>query len=88
MIRFLAICKMELDIFKERRLISFDGEMVMRLTLYQVCCELALREKSVGSNSLAFNLYGIQQWRSRLDFVSALGVFIAFGWQGTYFFWA
>lgn len=87
MIRLLPIMEMKLDIFKECGLISFDGEMIMRLSPYQVCCELALCEESVGSDSLTFDIYSIKQWCGCFDFVGALGIFIAFGWQGTYFFW-
>jgi hypothetical protein len=78
--------EVQLDIFKERGLISLDGEMIMRSSIYQILRKFSLCQKSVGSDDFAFDINGVKQWRGCFDFVGAFCFFITFGGQGTYFF--
>jgi hypothetical protein len=69
-------------------LVSFDGEMIMGMTLLdQVVGYLTLGQQSIGRNILTFNIDGIKQWDSHLDLVGAFEFFIVFYGQGTDFFW-
>src|SRR5207253_2124862 len=61
--RFPAILEIEFQIFQNSRLIAFDGEMVMRLALGdQIVGQLALRQQGIGTDLLARNLDGLEQW--------------------------
>jgi len=75
----LTTAEVKLYIFKECWLIPFDCEMIMRLTCHQIFCKLALCQKSIGSDSLVFDIDGIKQWRGSFYFVCAFGFFITFG---------
>ena len=69
-------------------LVSFDGEMIMGMTLLdQVLSELALSQQSIGRHILALQIDGIKQWDSHLDLVGAFECFTVFYGQGTDFFW-
>lgn len=58
-IRFPGIFKEQCDVFKESGLVSFDGEVIMRLTVIdQVGGKLALGQKGIGGNVLALNIDG------------------------------
>ena len=88
-IRLLAILEPEGDIFQKAFLVSFDGEMIMGMTLCdQVLGDLSLSQQSIGSHILALNVNGVKQGDGHLDFVSAFGIFVVFYRQGTHFFWA
>src|SRR2546430_15312212 len=64
--RFPAILEIEFQIFQNSRLIAFDGEMVMRLALGdQIVGQLALRQQGIGTDLLARNLDGLEQWEDR-----------------------
>src|SRR2546430_7987062 len=83
--RFPAILEIEFQIFQNSRLIAFDGEMVMRLALGdQIVGQLALRQQGIGTDLLARNLDGLEQWDGGLDLVGAFGffLFLARYWQG------
>jgi hypothetical protein len=70
-------------------LISFDGEMIMGMTLLdQVVGDLALGQQSIGRDILALNIDGIEYGDGHLDLVGAFDFFIVFYRQGTDFFWA
>src|SRR5947199_9193244 len=87
--RFPAILEIEFQIFQNSRLIAFDGEMVMRLALGdQIVGQLALRRQGIGTDLLARNLDGLEQWDGGLDLVGAFGffLFLARYWQGAHFF--
>ena len=88
-VRFLAILKPEGDIFQKAFLISFDGEMIVGMTLSdKVVRDLALGQQSIGSHILALNINGIEQGDGHLDLVRAFGIFEVFYRQGAHFFWA
>src|SRR5437899_9838549 len=75
--RFPAILEIEFQIFQNSRLIAFDGEMVMRLALGdQIVGQLALRQQGIGTDLLARNLDGLEQWDGGLDLVGAFGFFL------------
>jgi hypothetical protein len=88
-IRFLSVLEIQGDVFEESGLVSFDGKMIMSLALPdQVIGYLALGQQSIGSNILALNIDGIQQWDGHLNLVGTFDFFIVFYRQGTDFFWA
>src|SRR2546429_1223113 len=65
------VCSSDL-IFQNSRLIAFDGEMVMRLALGdQIVGQLALRQQGIGTDLLALNGDGFEQWDGGLDLVGA-----------------
>jgi len=88
-VRFFAIFKSECDIFQKAFLVSFDGEMIVGMTLSdQVLRDLALGQQCIGSHILALNINGIKQGNSHFDLVRAFGIFMVLYRQGTHFFWA
>jgi hypothetical protein len=69
-------------------LVSFDGEMIMGMTLLdQVLGDFALGQQSIGRHILALNIDGIKKRDSHLDLVGAFDFFMVFYGQGTDFFW-
>ena len=87
-VRFFAIFKPECDIFQKAFLVSFDGEMIMGMTLrHQVLGNFALGQQSIGGHILAFNIDGIEHGDGHLDFVGAFDFFIVFYRKGPNFFW-
>jgi hypothetical protein len=61
-IRFLSVWEVELDVCKERWLVSFDGEVMVGVTfLNQVMGEVALSQEGVGCNSFALHIDGIKE---------------------------
>ena len=88
-VRFFAIFKPECDIFQKVFLVSFDGKMIVGMTLSdQVLRDLALGQQCIGSHILALNINGIKQGDSHFDLVRAFGIFMVLYRQGTHFFWA
>ena len=86
-IRILPVFKIQRDVLKKSRLVVFDGEVVMSVSLVnQVGGDLALGQQCIGGNIFALNIDGIKQRYGGLDFVGTLDVFVVYG-QGTYFFW-
>jgi len=88
-VRFLAILKIKSDIITELRLISFDREMIMRLSLLnQIAGKLALCQQGIGGNLLALDINILKQRNYHLNLVGLFDFFIAFSRHGAYFFWA
>ena len=81
--------KKQLNISEESWLVVFGGEVVMRFSLLdQIGSQLALRIHGVGSNSLVFQVYGIQKRNCHSDFVGLFDLLcVAFYWQAADFFW-
>ena len=71
----------------QRGLIAFGCEVVMRPTLHQVVCQLALCEQGIGGDEFAFNLDGIEQGREHADFVGLFLLATARYGQRANFFW-
>ena len=56
-VRRFAFFKKALQIFKQRSLIAFDGEVVMSLLVFnKIASELALGQQSIGGNDLAVDV--------------------------------
>lgn len=88
-IRIFCILEMECDIFKEAGLVVFDGEVIMGVTiLNQIVCDLALGQEGICGNVFAFDIDGVKEWDSGLDFVGAFEFIAAFYGQRADFFWA
>ena len=87
--RLFAIFEPESDVFEEGALVSFDGEMIMGMTIRdEVIRDLTLGQKSIGRHILALDINGVKQGDGHLDFVRAFDVFGVFYRQGAHFFWA
>ena len=87
-IGLLPVLEVQLDVFKESGLVSFDGEVIMRLTfLNQVVGYVALGQQSISGNILVLNIDGIKDRDGHLDLIGTFDFFIAFYWQGADFFW-
>ena len=87
-VRFVSILEEEGDILEQCRLVAFDGEVVVRLSvLNQVAGELALSQERIGADILTLDGDGIQQRSSGLDLVGPLGLITALDLQGADFFW-
>ena len=85
---FLAILKPEGDIFPKAFLISFDGEMIVGMTISDyVLRDLALGQQSIGSHILALNINGVKQGDGHLDLVGAFDFFTIVYGQSPHFFW-
>ncbi len=88
-LRFVSVLEEAGEILKQRRLVAFDGEVVVRLpVLDQVAGELALSQERIGADILALDDDGIEQRDSHLDLIGLLGFFggALYG-QGADFFW-
>lgn len=87
-VRLSSVAKVELDIGKKCRLVSFDREMIVGFTFQdQVVSQRSLGEKGICCDDLAFDLNGIEEGDGRLDFIGSLELFIPFFGQSAYFFW-
>lgn len=87
-VRLLPIPEVQLKILQNSALVSFDGEMVVGLSLRdQILGQLALRQQGIGAHILAPDIDSVQQRDGHLDFVRAFDFFAIFYWQGTNFFW-
>jgi len=85
--RILPVFKVQGDVLKKTGLVSFDGEVVMSVSLVnQIGGDLTLGQEGIGGNFFSLNLDGIKEGDGGFDFVSALDVFVFYG-QGTHFFW-
>lgn len=65
----LPVFEVELDILKKRRLVAFDGEVVVALASYDVGGDFPLCEKGIGCYVLALDVDGIKERSSHLDLV-------------------
>ena len=74
-------------VFLELGLITFDREMVMRLTFDQIDRQLALRQQGIGADRLTGNRDGIEYRREHPDFIGPFGDFLAFYGECADFFW-
>ena len=73
---------------KKARLVVFDGEVVMGVTLAdQVVGDVALGQQGIGGNIFALDIDGIQQRDGGFDFVGALELIASRYGQGADFFW-
>ena len=86
-IRCLPIMEQKRDVRLERRLIAFDREVVMRLTLHQIGRQFALRQQGIGGDVLAGDVDSIQQRNEHPDFIGLLGFFPTRYGQSADFFW-
>lgn len=76
---FLSVSEEELDVCKERGLVSFDGEVIVGAALLdEVVGEFALGQESIGCNGFALDIDGIEKWSGHLDFVSPFDLIITF----------
>ncbi len=87
-IGLFALLKIKGEIFEQRGLIAFDGEVVMGLSIFdQIVGELALGQQRIGAYGFAFNVDSLKQWNRHLDLVGLLDfVTIAYR-QSADFFW-
>jgi hypothetical protein len=73
---------------KDPGLVSFDGEVIMRLTfLNQVGSYVALGQQGISGNILVLNIDGIKQRDGDFDLIGTFEFFIPFYRQGADFFW-
>lgn len=87
-IRFLAVVEIELDILQESRLIAFDNEVVMGVTLQAyIVGKFSLGKECVSGNVFVPDIDGIEERDGHPDFIGSLELFIAFYGQGADFFW-
>lgn len=88
-LRLATIPEVEFQIFKNSRLVAFDGEIVMRLALpHHVFGQLTLRQHGIRTDVFALHLDGIEQRDGHLDLVRAfefVPLVIRYG-QGANFF--
>ena len=85
---FLTILEEEGDILKESFLVSFDGEMIMGLTLSdEVVGKEAVNEEGIGGYIFVFEIERFEQRDSDFDFVGLFEFFVIWGRDGAYFFW-
>lgn len=84
---FFPVEEKQCDVFKERGLVCFNGEVIVGLALQdQVIGEAAPGEKSVGSDNLALDVERIKKGNSCFDLVCALGLLIFPSRKEAYFF--
>ena len=88
-IRGLPVLDVKRDVVADRRLVGFDGEVVMGCSLgHKVIGQLALDERGISGEVLAFDGDGLQQQDGHADFVRLLEHFdVARYGQGADFFW-
>jgi hypothetical protein len=87
-IGLFAVLEPQCDVFENTALVSFDGEMIMGMTLRdQVLGNLALGQQSIGGHILALKMEGVKHGDGHLDFVGTFDFFFVFYGQGTDFFW-
>jgi len=87
-IGLLTVLKVQLNVLKESELVSFDGEVIMGLTiLYQIAGYLALGQQGISRDVLSLNVDSIKQRDGNLDFIGTFDFFSVFYRQGTDFFW-
>ena len=79
---------MDSNILEEVGLVAFDGEVVVRLPVFdQIGGEFALGQQCIGGDILALDIDGIEQRNGYLDLVGAFDLVIAVYRQGGDFFW-
>ena len=76
------------DIAFQRRLVTLDREMIVRLLLDHIGGDCALGQQGIAGDVLAGDVADCQQRNRHADFVGALVLIAACYRQGTYFFWA
>ena len=87
-IRLLAVLEPQGDVFENAALVSFNGEMIMGMTLgNQILSNLALGQEGIGRNVLALQIEGFEQGDGHFDLVGAFEFFIVFYGQSPHFFW-
>jgi len=78
-IGIFRVFKIDRDIFKKSGLVVLDGEVVMSVpVLNQIFGEFALCQEGICGDIFAFDIDGIKQWDSDLDFVGAFEFITAF----------
>ena len=86
-LRLLTVPEIQLKISQNSCLVSFDGEMVVSLSLPdQILGQLALCQQGIGANILPLDIDSSQQWDGHLDFIRAFDFFAIFYWKGANFF--
>ena len=73
-IRLFPILEQQRDVGLERRLIAFDGEVVMRPALHQIRGQFALRQQGIGGDVFAPDSDALQQRGEHSDFIGLLGI--------------
>lgn len=87
-LRLLPTPEVKLKILKNSGLVSFDGEVVVSLSLCdQIFGQLPLCQQGIGADILPLDINRIQQRDGHLDFVRAFDFFAIFYRQGADFFW-
>jgi len=86
-IGLFAVLKVQRNVLKKTVLVSFDGEVIMGLTVPdQIVGDGALGQEGIGGNFFSLNSDGIKEGDGGFDFVGAFHLLVGDG-QGTYFFW-
>ncbi len=85
-IRLSPILKQQGDIFQKTTLISFDGKMVMGLTLdNQILGDRTLGQERIRRHILAFQIDRIQQGNGYSDLIGAFDAFAGGGYGSDFF---
>ncbi len=84
-----AVGEVALEVGEQRRMIAFDGEVVMTEAAADELCDGALRQQRIGGDVLLRKVQRLEQWDGGFDLIGLLaGVRITRYGQEADFFWA